>query len=429
MRRFAKNSRNDKVRSTRDYQQISERPAVVIHLNPDQPARMVFATDLREDAGDFVGVGGFIRSDAEMQLQLDVQGREGDRILVHALQSTTQWTRFGVVIPRSGRGNLRVQMTSCGRARKVYLWGLDAGVIFLPELATVRGKLTAEILTAPHLAPETFFLSHDTPIGMDIIMEDWENATVTSVRSPILVKKCAYCQRFLPIDPARPNALSFHKHNDKVSGHQNECRACKKWRINNAFNPDRTADQLHESSVITRERKLFLRDPEILQQIKDRSGDGLKTMIWERFGKECFRCGRPLRIEEVELDHTRPMAYLWPIDEHATCLCSTCNNYKKDRFPTDVYSDTQLRRLAGITGLAYDTLIKKEVNQLELGRICSDIASFAAEWHARTFNATARKVRELHPQIDLFKLLEIANPEVHARVRAELARRPDAVEG
>lgn len=39
----------------------------------------------------------------------------------------------------------------------------------------------------------------------------------------------------MPVDPNRLGALSFHKHNDKATSHQNECRACKKWRINDSF--------------------------------------------------------------------------------------------------------------------------------------------------------------------------------------------------
>src|SRR5207244_3589985 len=139
----------------------------------------------------------------------------------------------------------------------------------------------------------------------------------------------------------------------KLSKHQNECRACKKWRINDDFNPKRTTDQLHESSVITRERRLFLRDPERLQAIKERSGAGLKSQVWERFGRRCFYCNRSLDLDEVHLDHTRPLAYLWPIDEHATCLCGEHNNQKQDKFPVDFYTDAQLHELADICGLPY----------------------------------------------------------------------------
>ncbi|MFT3912592.1 MAG: hypothetical protein QM704_00480 [Anaeromyxobacteraceae bacterium] len=280
-------------------------------------------------------------------------------------------------------------------------------------------------LASPHLVPETFYLAHTSPTVR--AMGSWENAVTAAAHGdPIPLKKCAYCQRLLPIDTKRPATLAFHKHNAKRTGHQNECRACKKWRINDDFNPKRTVDQLHESSVITRERKLFLREPEALYAIKEREGAGLKSIVWNRFGRKCFRCKTPLALKDVELDHTRPMAYLWPIDEHATCLCGACNNHKKDRFPVDVYTEPQLRELAKVTGLTYADLTKKEVCEKELQRILRDIVGFARTWDPSMFNATARKVRELRG-IDLFEALRRADPKEHTRMLQEVAKRPEPV--
>jgi hypothetical protein len=211
--------------------------------------------------------------------------------------------------------------------------------------------------------------------------------------SGIKVKKCSYCGRLLPVDPARLGVLAFHKHNAKISKHQNECRACKKWRINDSFNPKRTTDQLHESLVITRERKVFLREPEILQEIKERTGAGLKSKVWERFGRKCFRCGISVALDDFQLDHTRPLAYLWPIDEYATCLCAECNNEKKEKFPVDFYKPQELKRLSQITGLPLAELKKKELNERELRRILTDLPTFARDWEPRTFAATARKIK------------------------------------
>ena len=209
------------------------------------------------------------------------------------------------------------------------------GRIELPESVA---DASLAVLSQIHLLPETFYLDHE---GADLT----PRGAKPSAGQTISLKKCSYCTRLLPLDPRRPGALSFHKHNAKRTGHQNECRACKTWRINRHFNPIRTTDQLHESSVITRERQLFLRDPEILQAIKQRTGAGLKSQIWKRFNGQCFNCGKPLTLQQVQLDHTRPLAYLWPIDEHATCLCATCNNAKKERFPVDFYAPAKLRSL------------------------------------------------------------------------------------
>jgi hypothetical protein len=31
--------------------------------------------------------------------------------------------------------------------------------------------------------------------------------------------------------------------------------------------------------------------------------------VWKRFGRRCFRCGKVLALDDVHLDHTRPLAY------------------------------------------------------------------------------------------------------------------------
>jgi hypothetical protein len=53
----------------------------------------------------------------------------------------------------------------------------------------------------------------------------------------------------------------------------------------------------------------------------------------------------------MHLDHTRPLALLWPLDGTATALCATHNSEKRDRAPTDYYTADELRRLAAITGV------------------------------------------------------------------------------
>lgn len=305
------------------------------------------------------------------------------------------------------------------------IWGLALGRP-KPPTSTGNGQQRL-LLSQAHLIPETFYLPHDTAADAEIRAE--ESARLqTHEGSAISLKKCAYCGRLLPVDPKRLGALAFHKHNAKVSKHQNECRACKKWRINDSFNPLRTTDQLHESSVITRERKLFLREPEILQQIKDRTGAGLKSKVWKRFGKRCFRCNRVVALDGFQLDHTRPLAYLWPIDDHATCLCSECNNEKKEKFPIDFYSEDQLQRLSRIIRLPLAELKRKTLNEVELRRILADLPKFARDWEPRTFFATARKIRELRPEIDLFSTLRSADAKEHARVTEELRERPPSVD-
>jgi hypothetical protein len=302
---------------------------------------------------------------------------------------------------------------------------LDAGAFTHPKLKQ-SVTLTVADINFSHLLPETLYLTHANVLALEIDAQA-SSPFVLKDGSPIQLKKCSYCGRMLPLDPKRPGRLAFHKHNAKISGHQNECRACKKWRINDSFNPLRTVDQLNESSLITRERRLLLREPEILQRIKERKGRGLKSIIWDKFERKCFHCGKPLQLDEVELDHTRPLAYLWPIDEHATCLCAEHNNFKKDKFPVDFYSAAQLRNLAKITGLSLAELTTRSVCQPELKRILDDLVGFAINWDPRVFNAIARKIREIHPDIDLFEQLARTDIKVYKRLVKDLANRPAPV--
>jgi hypothetical protein len=48
---------------------------------------------------------------------------------------------------------------------------------------------------------------------------------------------------------------------------------------------------------------------------------------------------------------------LWPLTtETATLLCRDCNGNKSGSWPSEFYSDEELRRLSAISGLDYDLL-------------------------------------------------------------------------
>jgi len=411
VRRLAAQTRDDTYGSNRDYQHIVPAGSVVVTVPPT--GDLTFAAPVYEGTSPYIAAGGFLTAETPLQVTIRLSTEDAEASEKRDVED--HWSRFGLAVDDAEATVARLVITAPAGAR-IGVWGLALGTVTFPPGITGPGELSA--LTKQHLVPETFYLDHE---GAAV-----EPAKVAKIEPgpQISLKKCAYCQRYLPLDPDRLGVLSFHKHNAKRTNHQNECRSCKTWRINKVLNPLRTPDQLHESSAITRERKLLLREPEILEEIKERTGAGLKSLVWERFGRKCFNCGRELELTEVQLDHTRPLAYLWPIDEYATCLCADCNNAKKEKFPVDFYSAEKRDELAAITGIARAELDKKEVNPKELARLLANLAQFAVEWDARTFAATARKIRELRPDLDLFALLRAADAAASEHVTQELLRRP-----
>lgn len=418
VRRLASRSRDDRVASQRDYQTIVEMVSLRIGPRGAGSQRLVLRTTPTATTSNLAAFGGFLKPDRPLAVEIALQ--------VGAIRSertvalSTGWNRIGIVI-EAAPGEICAVVTWQGDSG-MHMWGLDAGFLSLPEVVRTA-RPTLDDLGRTHLAPETFYLPHEGPIALEI---DSGASAIgeTGPGAPVYLKKCAYCARYLPIDPHDRGMLSFHRHAAKLTGHQNECRSCKKWRINDSLNEVRTIDQLNESSLITRERKAFLREPEILQAIKDRSGAGLKSQVWDRFDRKCFYCGVPLELDEVQLDHTRPLAYLWPIDEYATCLCADHNGEKRERFPIDFYSSSQLRELARITGMPLADLSERRLNERELARVLADLPTFAKQWEPRHFSATARKIAELRPDINLFELLEEQDADTHAILLKRLQERP-----
>ena len=138
-------------------------------------------------------------------------------------------------------------------------------------------------------------------------------------------------------------------------GFQMECRFCKKFEVNLALNPQRTAGQMKEDGARRRHFELLLDhlyggSPQL--RYKTETGRDLASDIYDRFGGRCFKCGTALADEKaMHLDHTRPLAMLWPLDDTATALCATHNSEKRDRAPAEFYTADELERLADITGV------------------------------------------------------------------------------
>lgn len=155
-------------------------------------------------------------------------------------------------------------------------------------------------------------------------------------------KYCVRCERLKPLS-------QFDRHGRLRSGHQSECRECKK-NINQFGNRLRTKDQLREGAEGRRLFGAIVDDTRV-------SLDGLM----DRFRGRCFNCGKPVHPgsagpDAARVDHTLPARYLWPAGLGATLLCGQCNGAKRDRWPSEFYDREHLKQLSVLTGIAFDLL-------------------------------------------------------------------------
>lgn len=247
---------------------------------------------------------------------------------------------------------------------------------------------------------------------------------------PFILKACNRCQRFLPINHINERAhIAFTNHcstkapcthgnfsnykiietdltaqeltdyvqNDTIFtlndeflmayyGHQLECKACKKFFVNSALNPQRTSSQHREDSLRRRAFEVL-----ILRLINqdwiyhayrlNHKNKEFDQSIWEKFDKKCFKCKTPLDTPKaMELDHTFPLVFLYNLDESATCLCKNCNSSKSDSFPVDFYTQDELVELSTLTKIPLEDLKSKKPNQKVINLLYQNIIWFFEEF-------------------------------------------------
>jgi len=160
-------------------------------------------------------------------------------------------------------------------------------------------------------------------------------------------------------------AFNLESDGDKVKvvsyyGHQLECKACKKFFVNAPLNPQRNPQQFKEDGLRRRAIEILvneLQDRNFVHfEFEKKTKKEFAKYIWNKFGQRCFKCQKKLPFEEMHLDHTMPLAYLYRLDEAATCLCSHHNSQKRDHFPASFYTKDELAQLSKITGLSLEQL-------------------------------------------------------------------------
>jgi hypothetical protein len=251
--------------------------------------------------------------------------------------------------------------TGIGRLEGVPYNDAWVGYICL-KCNTLNNELVGKDLLKPDIAYETSkwkckkcgFI-HSRESNLPFKSGNWPNAAkkATSVKaqrfweaffristehSESYWKQCNTCGRILPF-------LSFSKHSGfGPLERQMECRCCK-GAINAVLNPKRTKQQLYEASIRRRVAELFVEDSNEKVDIKK---------LFDRFNHRCFKTNKPLDINEKgtwEIDHILPSKWLYPLSTaNAALLSRNANQNKRDCWPSQFYTNTELIELAKITG-------------------------------------------------------------------------------
>lgn len=119
-----------------------------------------------------------------------------------------------------------------------------------------------------------------------------------------------------------------------------ECRSCKAV-INTNLNPKRTKEQLHESAVKRRIADLLLVGENEKLNFEE---------LFKRFDGKCFKTGKILSIKNRKswaIDHILPSRWLYPLTTtNATLLSKEANDNKRDKWPSEFYTNDELKKLA-----------------------------------------------------------------------------------
>lgn len=300
------------------------------------------------------------------------------------------WGKAGSVWYSDGDPlNFEVAFEGSAATWEVAVYDISAGNIahefFDGVAADADPKRAARLMSNMWaFAPEANFI---TPtLHVDISEPVLTGAyTIVDDLAEVVLKSCNRCARLLPINVhTERQQLSFSNHcvarrpckhatfgrlrdvaSDEILqleyGFQLECRFCKKFAVNAALNPQRNASQMKEDAARRRAIEVLLTElyegSASLLHRQRFAGRELAASVWNRFGGRCFKCGTRLAEQkDMHLDHTRPLALLWPLDETATCLCATHNSAKRDRPPSEFYDADELGRLAEITGIPLEEL-------------------------------------------------------------------------
>lgn len=360
--------------------------------------------------GDVLGYGAWVL--CEGNVDLAIAGGPAKR--TQTSYGYPSWNKFGSIWRAETSAPVQVRATVAAKTDStVAIYMPSCGKITHRYLDDARPELMKNMY---QFSPESIFLGDD-PGG---VVEVMAPRPLGSSHKKLLLKSCNRCGRYLPVNVGNErDHLSFSNHcvaehrrpcshgsfgrlrnsEDETDflkldyGFQLECRFCKKFEVNAAHNPQRSSAQMKEDGARRRAFELLLADlyggtPQL--RFRHAYGKELADMVWTRFNGHCFRCdAKLLSAKAMHLDHTRPLARLWPLDESATALCGSCNSEKRDRAPADFYTPEQLARLAAITEVPLADLQSLRPNELAIEHLLSRL-----NWFFEVFLQRPEMVKE-----------------------------------
>ena len=319
------------------------------------------------------------------------------------------WNKLGSIWQANDDQPASITVTfTATRKAAVALYAPLCGRVSHHHMTDARAALLRNMY---QFVPEAIFIPED---GAGEVVIEAPQGSDSQALQELILKSCNRCGRYLPVNvPAERNQLSFSNHCvaahrrpcrhatfgrlrniDDASdilpldyGFQLECRFCKKFEVNAAHNPQRSSAQMKEDGARRRAFELLLADlyggtPQL--RYRHQTGSELADDVWRRFGGACFNCGTLLpRARNMHLDHTRPLALLWPLDGTATALCKSCNCEKRDRTASDFYPPKKLVALAKITGIPLGELSQPHPNETALDLLLSRLEWFFGEFLLR----------------------------------------------
>jgi hypothetical protein len=317
------------------------------------------------------------------------------------------WNKIGSIWSATDTSPIEIilKLRAEGQPSQIAIYEPTCGRVRHKHLDNARDALLKNMF---EFSPEALFL--DGEIQAEVVIPEIEQ----NGQHELILKSCNRCGRYLPINvPMERNQLSFTNHcvathrrpckhatfgwlrniDDKEDrlkldyGFQLECRFCKKFEVNAAHNCQRSSAQMKEDGARRRAFEFLLAElyqgtPQL--QYRHKNNSELADDIWNSFDRHCFACNAPLKtVRSMNLDHTRPLAFLWPLDGTATALCKSCNSNKRDRSPGTFYNSEQLERLSTITKVPLAELSSNKPNDVAIGLLVERLDWFFDDFLTR----------------------------------------------